>query len=46
MTSDVNVYHIPSTALKKDLFAKTCCINIVDTPGFGDTRGAAWDAKI
>ena len=25
---------------------ETCCINIVDTPGFGDTRGRAWDLKI
>ena len=22
------------------------CINIIDTPGFGDTRGAVWDYKI
>ena len=22
------------------------CINIVDSPGFGDTRGQAWDLKI
>ena len=22
------------------------CINIIDTPGFGDTRGQVWDHKI
>ena len=46
MTSDVTIYHIPSKYIKEDLFAYPCCINIVDTPGFGDTRGSAWDEKI
>ena len=46
MTSSVSIYHIPSTELKRTISKEACCINFIDTPGFGDTRGAAWDEKI
>ena len=46
MTSTVSIYHIPSSAIQTEAFYSDCCINVIDTPGFGDTRGVAWDAKI
>ena len=46
MTSDVTIYHIPQSYIKKSLSKVPCCINIIDTPGFGDTRGQVWDDKI
>ena len=46
MTSEVSVYHIPYSQIKKDLFEYPSCINIIDTPGFNDTRGFEWDRKI
>ena len=46
MTSSVTIYHIPKEHLKKQISNTPCCINIIDTPGFGDTRGPVWDKKI
>ena len=48
MTSSVNLYHIPSKYIKaKVAHGDTqCCINIIDSPGFGDTRGEEMDKKI
>ena len=46
MTSTVTIYHIPSEHIKKKVSKENCCINIIDTPGFGDTRGHTWDWKI
>ena len=47
MTSDITIYHIPSTELEDGKLSSTpCCVNIIDTPGFGDTRGPVWDVKI
>ena len=46
MTSSVSIYHIPSTEIKRPITQGQSCINIIDTPGFGDTRGAQWDEKI
>ena len=44
MTSEVCVYHIPSEMMKQNPFSDMpCCINVIDTPGLGDTRGAEWD---
>ena len=47
MTSSVTVYHIPASEIVNG-FAKekSCCVNVIDTPGFGDTRGPKWDSKI
>jgi hypothetical protein len=42
MTSSVTTYHIPSNWIKHGRFNHNkdpYCINIIDTPGFGDTRG-------
>ena len=42
VTSSCKIYHIPSTWIKEFLFTKDglpYCINIIDTPGYGDTRG-------
>ncbi len=42
MTSSVTTYHIPSSWIKNGRFNTNndpYCINIIDTPGFGDTRG-------
>ena len=46
MTSKVTIYHIPSKYIAHSPHHGDCCINIIDTPGFGDTRGPAWDKKI
>ena len=46
MTSTVTIYHIPSEAIINKVSKDNCCINIIDTPGFGDTRGHTWDWKI
>ena len=46
MTSTVTIYHIPADVIVKNIGSKKCCINIIDTPGFGDTRGHGWDWKI
>ena len=44
MTSEVTIYHIPSGEIKQQICAEgICCVNIIDTPGFGDTRGPQWD---
>ena len=42
VTSSVKIYHIPSSWIKEAHFSNNrsrYCINIMDTPGFGDTRG-------
>ena len=46
MTSTVTIYHIPSEHIVNKINSNNGCINIIDTPGFGDTRGMAWDIKI
>ena len=46
MTSSVTIYHIPKEHISNELSTTSCCINIIDTPGFGDTRGPVWDEKI
>ena len=46
MTSTITIYHIPSEHIVNKINSNNCCINIIDTPGFGDTRGMAWDIKI
>ena len=47
MTSEITIYHVPSTALDVGkLSSVPCCVNIIDTPGFGDTRGPSKDAQI
>ena len=48
MTSDVTIYHISSEIIEKNIFGANapCCVNIIDTPGFGDSRGINWDRKI
>ena len=46
MTSSVTIYHIPSTEIKRKVSNSPCCINFIDTPGFGDTRGPKWDETI
>ena len=46
MTSTVTIYHIPAEHIVNKISKENCCINIIDTPGFGDTRGRAWDWKI
>ena len=46
LMSAVTIYHIPAEHIVNQVSKTACCINIVDTPGLGDTRGAAWDWKI
>ena len=46
MTSTVTIYHIPAEHIVNRISKETCCVNVIDTPGFGDTRGMAWDWKI
>ena len=46
MTSDVSIYHIPSSVIRLPIADTPCCLNVIDVPGFGDTRGEAYDAKI
>lgn len=49
VTSSVKIYHIPSTWIKESNFTKDgslYCINIIDTPGFGDTRGIEMEASL
>ena len=46
MTSTVTIYHIPAAAIVNKISKDNSCINVIDTPGFGDTRGRAWDIKI
>ena len=46
MTSTVTIYHIPCRYIVNEISKDNCCINIIDTPGFGDTRGRVWDVKI
>ena len=46
MTSSVTIYHIPAEFIKKKVSMEPCCINIIDTPGLGDSRGITWDWRI
>ena len=46
MTSTVSIYHIPAKKIVNKISEEDSCINIIDTPGFGDTRGQAWDLRI
>ena len=47
MTDEITIYHVPSTALKVTKVSSTpSCVNIIDSPGLGDTRGPNKDAKI
>lgn len=50
VTSKVTIYHIPSKWIKKaglkEKHDEPYCINLVDTPGFGDTRGSEVDSGI
>ena len=48
MTSDVSIYHISSSEIQNKIFGDeiNCCVNIIDTPGFGNTRGIKWELKI
>ena len=39
ITSSVTIYHIPAEHIKKKVSMEPCCINIIDTPGLGDSRG-------
>jgi translation elongation factor EF-G len=41
-TQNTTVYHIKSEWIAKDRFFRDdCCINIIDTPGYADTKGMA-----
>lgn len=51
VTSQVTIYHIPSRWIKKNRLTSASndsayCINLIDTPGFGDTGGACIDKGI
>ena len=47
MTDSVTIYHIPAKHVVNQLDSKQRkCINIIDTPGFGDTRGPNADKRI
>ena len=46
MTSTVTIYHLPSDHIVNKINSNNACVNIIDSPGFGDTRGMAWDIKI
>ena len=47
MTSAVTIYHIPQSVIVNGVSKdRHCGINIIDTPGFGDTRGPSFDNKI
>ena len=40
MTSEITIYHVPSTALDVGkLSSVPCCVNIIDTPGHADFSG-------
>ncbi len=46
ITSSFTIYHIPSSWIKQARFNTNeapYCINIIDTPGFADTRGLNQD---
>lgn len=44
VTSSVTIYHIPSRIITRGPLSNgTACINIIDSPGFGDTRGYEYD---
>ena len=45
-TSSVGIYHVPAEYIVNGLSSGRHCVNIIDTPGFGDTRGVDWDYKI
>lgn len=47
MTSETTVYHIPYEWIKQGHFSDDqFCINIIDTPGYGDTSGYKQDMRI
>ena len=46
LTSTVNIYHIPADHIVNKVSKDRCSVNIIDTPGLGDTRGPSWDWKI
>ena len=45
-TSEVTIYHIGWRSIESNTDGDKICINIIDTPGFADTRGHRWDCKI
>lgn len=46
-TNCATTYHIPSEWIKAGKFRdQKYCVNIIDTPGYGDTRGPEMDKKI
>ena len=46
MTNSVTIYHIPASAIVNKVGKYSSCINIIDTPGFGDRRGIEWDVRV
>ena len=42
----MSIYHIPADQIKVPVGFTPTCINIIDTPGLGDTRGKTWDVAI
>ena len=46
MTSAVTIYHLPAHLIVNHPHKGHCCVNVIDTPGFGDTRGPEWDKQI